>query len=159
MQFIGAPKPDGCIFCVLPAEQGADQDRKNLILGRSQSAFAILNRYPYNNGHLMVIPRRHTAEFASLGEAELLDLHRLLQVSLRLLDEAYRPAGANVGMNLGKAAGAGIEDHLHYHVVPRWDGDTNFMPVLAQTKVMIELLDQTYATLRPLFDRELGAAP
>lgn len=157
MEFIKAEAPAGCIFCDFPAQTGADADRKNLVLGRSPLSFAILNKFPYNNGHLMVIPRRHTAEFTSLSPEESQDLHRLLQLSVRILSEAYRPDGFNVGMNLGRSAGAGIADHLHYHVVPRWNGDTNFMPAIAQTKVMIEHLQASHDRLRPLFDQALAA--
>jgi ATP adenylyltransferase len=156
MEFIQAEKPEGCIFCTFPAQTGEQADRKNLILGRSRHSFAILNRYPYNNGHLMVIPRRHTAEFEDLPGEELDDLHRLLQRSVRVVKEAYRPEGFNLGMNLGKVAGAGIADHLHHHVVPRWGGDTNFMPVLAETKVLIQHLGESYLLLRRLFDKHLS---
>src|SRR5689334_5505000 len=110
MEFIKAEKIEGCIFCRFPAETGEEADRRNLILGRSAHAFVILNRYPYNNGHLMVIPRRHTADFAGLPAEEANDLHRLLQLSVGLLEEAYRPQGFNVGMNLGVPAGAGIAE-------------------------------------------------
>jgi ATP adenylyltransferase len=151
MEFLDAKKPDGCIFCVFPAEEGPEADRRNLIVGRTAHSFAILNRYPYNNGHLMVIPRRHTADFAELRDEELDDLHRLLRRAVRVIEEAYHPEGLNLGMNLGKVAGAGIADHLHYHVVPRWGGDTNFMPVLAATKVMVEHLTQSFDKLQPLF--------
>ena len=101
----------------------------------------------------MVVPRRHTADFGTLPDADLADLHRLLQRSVRVIKESYQPAGMNLGMNLGKAAGAGIADHLHYHLVPRWDGDTNFMPLLAETKVLVEHLMASYDRLKPLFDR------
>ena len=158
MEFIKAEKTEGCIFCRFPAETGEEADRKNLILGRSTHAFVILNRFPYNNGHLMVIPRRHTADFAGLPTEEGDDLHRLLQVSVGLLERAYRPQGFNVGMNLGVPAGAGIADHLHYHVVPRWGGDTNFMPVISDTKVMIQHLDESYQQLRRLYDERLRGA-
>ncbi len=153
MEFIDKSKPEGCIFCRFPAERGVDADRRNLIVARSARSFAILNRYPYNSGHLMVIPLRHTADFAGLSDEESQDLHRLLRLSLKALQETYRPDGYNVGMNLGRSAGAGIEDHLHYHVVPRWIGDTNFMPVLAETKVMIESLGQAHDKLSPVFAR------
>jgi ATP adenylyltransferase len=156
MEFIEGKKPDQCIFCVFPEQNGGEADRQNLILGRSRYSFAILNRYPYNSGHLMVVPRRHTAQFESLSAEESNDLHRLLQLSVAALKEAYRPEGFNLGMNLGRSAGAGIADHLHYHVVPRWGGDTNFMPVLSQTKVLVEHLTQTQEKLRVIFDRLLG---
>ena len=155
MDFIKGERPEGCIFCRFPAESGEECDRRNLLLGRTHHAFAILNRYPYNSGHLMVIPRRHTATLGGLEEAEFIDLHRLLRLSVDLVQEAYRPQGLNVGMNMGSAAGAGIADHLHYHVVPRWGGDTNFMPVLAETKVMVEHLSQAWERMRFLFDRAL----
>ena len=158
MELIAAEKPKGCIFCELPAQVGADADRRNLVLGRSARSFVIFNKYPYSNCHLMVVPRRHTADFDALSAEESADLHGLMQRSVRILKQALRPDGMNLGMNLGRPAGAGIDDHLHYHVVPRWSGDTNFMPVVSQTKVIIEHLAKSYETLRPLFDRELGQA-
>lgn len=157
MEFIGGEKPKGCIFCLFPEETGAEADRRNLIVARSERSFVILNRYPYNNGHVMVIPRRHTADFASLDARESEDLHLLLQDSARAIRDAYQPQGMNLGMNLGGVAGAGIADHLHYHVVPRWGGDTNFMPVIAQTKVMIEHLQTSYHKLLAAF-KALGRA-
>ncbi|HZA50607.1 MAG TPA: HIT domain-containing protein [Myxococcaceae bacterium] len=150
-EIIQQKPPLGCIFCLFPAETGAEADRRNLIVARSERSFVILNRYPYNNGHLMVVPRRHTGDFASISSAEAADLNALMQRSTAVLNRAYRPEGMNLGMNLGKSAGAGIADHLHWHVVPRWVGDTNFMPVLADTKVMIEHLSSTFDTLEPLF--------
>jgi len=146
----GAPAK-GCIFCDLP--RSAD-DRENLILGRTQRTFAILNRFPYNNGHLMVVPRSHQSDLSALGRDEHAELSEMLRVAVRLVGKAYGPDGHNVGMNLGRAAGAGIADHLHWHVVPRWNGDTNFMPVLGETKVMIEHLHASWERLRPLFDAE-----
>jgi len=153
LEFIKQEKPQGCIFCLFPADT---KDEANLVLGRSSKSFVMLNKFPYNNGHLMVIPRRHSADLAALPADEFIDLHRLLQISVAVITEAYQPGGMNVGMNLGRTAGAGIADHLHYHVVPRWDGDTNFMPVLGETKVMIEHMKTSYDRLRPLFDRKLG---
>jgi ATP adenylyltransferase len=153
--FVSGEKPAGCIFCRFSAEAGAEVDRENLVLGRSAHAFAILNRFPYNNGHLMVVPRRHVGDFPSLTDPELHDLDRLLQLSVRLIQEVYRPEGTNLGMNLGLDAGAGIPGHLHWHVVPRWRGDTNFMPVVGGSKVMVEHLDQTWSALRPRFDQAL----
>jgi ATP adenylyltransferase len=145
------PTRQGCIFCILPNESN---DRENLILGRSKHSFAILNRFPYNNGHLMVVPRRHTSDLQALPREEHEDLQEYLRTSLRLLGKAYPAEGYNLGMNLGRVAGAGIADHLHWHIVPRWNGDTNFMPVLGQTKVMIEYLHMTWDKLRPLYDAE-----
>lgn len=145
-------KPEGCIFCVFPAE---DRDRERLVLGRTAHSFVIMNKYPYNNGHLMVVPRKHVSDFSELDEESFLDLQRLLQTSTQVLREVYGPDAMNVGMNLGKAAGAGIADHLHWHIVPRWAGDVNFMPVLAETRVIPEHLEQSWLKLRPAFDRAL----
>jgi len=144
-------KSTGCFLC----EHAADpaHDRENLVLLRGESAFVLLNLYPYNTGHLMVAPYLHTGDLAHLDDAIAYELMRLSQRSLEALQQAYAPDACNIGMNLGQAAGAGVPDHLHMHVVPRWTGDTNFMPVVAQTKVLPETLDQTYARLEPFFRR------
>jgi len=144
----GEPPP-GCIFCDLP--RGTD-DRQNLILGRTANTFALLNKYPYNNGHLLVVPRKHTSDLQALEADESNELNEMLRVALGLVSRAYSPHGANLGMNLGRIAGAGIADHLHWHIVPRWSGDTNFMPVLSETKVMVEHLHASWDKLRPLFE-------
>ncbi len=155
MEFIGAEKPKGCIFCDYPAAPEAE-DRRNLIVRRGVHAFTILNRYPYNSGHLMVVPRRHGADLAALAPAEWADLQEELRLAAAVLQATHRPEGINLGMNLGRAGGAGIADHLHWHLVPRWVGDNNFMPVLADVRVMVDHLDTTfekiragYAALRP----------
>jgi ATP adenylyltransferase len=145
-----ADKTPGCIFCVKPSE---NDDCKNLIPFRGKRAFVIMNRYPYNNGHLMVVPFRHTADLSELEDAEKLELFDLLIASQRVLADVMRPQGFNIGMNLGRPAGAGIADHLHFHVVPRWNGDTNFMPVLGHTKVVSEGLEQTCDKLTREFER------
>lgn len=152
LEFIekGVP-PGGCIFCVFPAETGDEADRRNLVLGRSAHAFAILNKFPYTSGHLLVVPRRHVADVSELPADEWADLTTLLKDAVAHVRAEYKPDGVNVGMNLGRAAGAGIAEHLHFHVVPRWSGDHNFMPVLADMRVMIEYLDQTWQRLRPRF--------
>ncbi|MGO8971127.1 MAG: HIT family protein [Myxococcaceae bacterium] len=155
--FVTGEKPEGCIFCRFFGECLSGDDRRNLVLGRTEHSFAVLNRFPYNNGHLMVVPKRHLGDFTQLTEAEMLDLNRLLQTAVRVVQAQYRPEGANLGMNLGADAGAGIVGHVHWHLVPRWRGDTNFMPVLAGTKVMVEHLDQTWEALRPRFDQALSA--
>lgn len=157
MEFIekGTFQP-GCIFCRFPLESGEDADRANLVLGRSASSFVMLNKFPYTSGHLMVIPRRHTALLEELPPEEIQDLSLLLQKTVAALKSSYRPDGLNVGMNLGKAAGAGIADHLHWHAVPRWNGDTNFMPVVGEVRVMVEDLDSTWRRLRPLFAQQAG---
>ncbi|HVM11394.1 MAG TPA: HIT domain-containing protein [Actinomycetota bacterium] len=144
----GAEDAEGCIFCDLPPQ---DDDEKNLILARGEHAFVILNRFPYNAGHLMVAPNRHEGEYEDLSEEEVLEVHRLLQRAIRALKEEMEPHGFNVGMNLGRVAGAGIPGHLHWHVVPRWGGDTNFMPVVGGTKVLPELLEETRDRLAARF--------
>ena len=151
MEFIDAPKSETCIFCDFPAQQGVEADRKNLIAHRSAHAFTILNRYPYNSGHLLVIPRTHVASLDGLPEEVFTDLHQELRRAIGVLRNIYRPEVFNVGMNLGRVAGAGIADHLHYHVVPRWGGDTNFMPILGETKVIIEHLDAAWDRIRKGF--------
>jgi ATP adenylyltransferase len=158
MEFIKTERAPGCIFCDFPAQEGAAVDKQNLILGRSARSFVILNKFPYNSGHLMVVPRRHTADFASLDAAESADLTGLLQLTLKILQDVYQPQGVNLGMNLGHCAGAGIADHLHWHLVPRWAGDTNFMPVIGETKVIIEHLLAAWDRLRPVFDQRLSVA-
>jgi ATP adenylyltransferase len=145
MAYLEVTAPSGCIFCVKPS---AGQDEQSWILHRGERAFIILNAFPYNNGHLMVAPFRHTADLETLSPEEQAEIFQLTQLCVRLLRTAYRPDGFNLGMNLGKTAGAGIADHLHMHIVPRWDGDTNFMPVLADTKVLPDSLDNTYRKLR-----------
>jgi ATP adenylyltransferase len=149
MTYIGASQPAGCFLCAKTAE---DRDQENLIVYRSALGFVLLNLYPYNTGHLMVAPFLHTADLAGLPADVGADLLALTQRSVAALTEEYRPDGFNIGMNLGRLAGAGVPDHLHVHVVPRWGGDTNFMPVTADTKVLPESLDQTYRRLRPYFD-------
>jgi ATP adenylyltransferase len=151
MEYINSTRvgEGGCIFCDLPAE---DDDEKNYILTRSEKAFAILNKFPYNSGHLMIAPFRHVGELEQLEDEEALNLHHLLQRSLKALKEAMTPDGFNIGMNLGQVAGAGIPDHVHWHVVPRWNGDTNFMPVVAETKVLPESLATTFGRLHDCLD-------
>ncbi|MCI0634117.1 MAG: HIT domain-containing protein [Actinobacteria bacterium] len=154
MEYIRAAKQptadDGCIFCDLPQE---GDDAKARILARAEHAFVLLNSFPYNPGHLMVAPFQHTGEFGALSPEEHADVDRLISASIDALQGEMEPHGYNVGMNLGRVAGAGIPDHLHWHVVPRWNGDTNFMPVVGQTRVLPELLEETYEKLRPRFER------
>jgi len=139
--------------CFLDAAPAANDDRATLILVRAEQTFALLNRYPYNSGHLMVAPYLHTGDLATLDPAIAQEMMRLTQRCVDALQQAYRPDGFNIGMNLGRPAGAGVPDHLHLHVVPRWTGDTNFMPIVGETKVLPESLDQTYDRLEPLFRR------
>ncbi len=150
MEFLKGPKEDGCVFCT---RLNRSEDRDDLILHRGKLNFVILNKYPYCNGHLMVVPNRHTADFNSLTPAEATDMHVLAQHGVKALNEAFGPGGFNLGMNLGAAGGAGIRDHLHLHVVPRWVGDTNFLPVIAETRSMPQHLLDSYDTLAPYFSR------
>jgi ATP adenylyltransferase len=138
-----------CIFCAA-VEAG---DREPLVVHRGARAFVILNKFPYNNGHLMVVPVRHTGSLADLDEAELLELMTLAREAERVLTGVYRPHGFNMGINLGRPAGAGILDHLHLHVVPRWNGDTSFMTVFGETRVLPEELPETARRLREAFVR------
>ncbi len=141
---------EGCPFCVLPA-RGPGADAASLILHRGEHAFVILNAYPYNPGHLMAVPYRHVAGLDEVTSDELHEMADLCQRAVRALKAASGPHAFNVGINVGGLAGAGIADHLHQHVVPRWGGDTNFMPVVGQTRVLPELLEETYARLAPAF--------
>lgn len=147
MVYVGGPKAKGCIFC---AALTADP-RQGLVVARTARALVLLNRYPYASGHLMVAPRRHTADLGALAAPEYAALMETLRHSVRLLGDVYGPEGFNVGLNLGRAGGAGIADHLHWHVVPRWVGDTNYMPMLADVRVMPEHLEGTFERLRPAF--------
>ena len=144
MEYLMADKPDGCIFCEKAAE---DDDRKNLILLRSTSSFVLLNAYPYNNGHLMVAPYTHAATFGELALEERCDIMETLARAEGILERAFHPQGMNMGVNLGHCAGAGVPGHVHVHILPRWEGDTNFMPVIGETRVVPELLIQTYDRL------------
>ena len=152
MTYVRRQKKGGCLFCLISGQKG---DEENLILHGGDTTFVVMNRFPYNNGHLMVVPRRHCVDLESLETQEIADLFRLLTLSIRVLAASLAPDGYNVGINLGKAAGAGME-HLHIHIVPRWSGDSNFMPVLSDTKVIPELVEQTYRKLRLAFQNALG---
>ena len=146
----GEGKPTGerdCPFCVIPTMS----DEEGLIVARGTTVFAVLNLYPYNSGHLLVVPFRHVADYTELDGGETAEVAELTKAALLALRTASGAQGFNVGLNLGTVAGAGIAPHLHQHVVPRWGGDTNFMPVTAETKVLPETLDQTYRRLRPYF--------
>jgi ATP adenylyltransferase len=147
MTYIKSEKPDGCVFC-------KDSIRSDdLVLLEGESAFVMLNRYPYISGHLMIIPFRHVREIEDLHPAEKLEIFDLIDISVRSLKEAMQPQGFNIGMNLGKAAGAGVDDHLHAHVIPRWGGDTNFMSTVGNTRVIPEDLFKTRDSLRPCFKK------
>jgi ATP adenylyltransferase len=143
-----------CIFCAKPA---ADDDEANLIVHRGRHAFVILNLFPYTNGHLMVAPYEHTSRFQDLDAETMMEMTALAQQAMRLMEDVYRPHGFNLGLNQGRVAGAGVEHHIHLHVVPRWGGDTNFMPVTADTRVMPQTLDQTWAALNGRFGEADGS--
>jgi ATP adenylyltransferase len=143
-----------CIFC---RARKLKRDREAYILYRGRHSFILLNKFPYLPGHLMIAPYRHLAAFERSRKELSDEISDLLKMSLAILEQSYRPQGFNLGMNIGKSAGAGIADHFHYHIIPRWTGDSNFMPIVGRTKVVIEDLDTTYARLRPLFEKKRGS--
>jgi ATP adenylyltransferase len=145
-----ADRPAGCIFCVKPRQR---RDAANLVLHRGRLGFVMMNLFPYNSGHLLLAPYLHAGTLDVLPDETALELVRLTNLSLKVLRAAVKPEGFNVGLNLGRVAGAGIEGHVHFHIVPRWNGDTNFMPLFAETRVMPEHLDATYRKLRAAFER------
>jgi ATP adenylyltransferase len=150
MEYIQANKDEdedaGCVLCRI--RDGEESER---VLARSELGYVVLNKYPYNPGHVMVVPNRHVGDLEEFGDEESLELQRLLQRAVKALREEMEPHGFNIGLNLGRIAGAGLPDHLHWHLVPRWSGDTNFMPVTGQTRVMPELLAETAKRLAPRF--------
>ncbi len=150
MQYIQMGTESGCILCQKPGESN---DEVNLILYRGQYNFIILNTFPYNPGHLMVAPYRHIANLQDLTDEETKEHFDIIKKSVELLKEVMEPTAFNIGLNLGKVAGAGIAEHLHTHIVPRWQGDTNFMPVLSDTKVISEAVSDTYKRLRAKLQR------
>lgn len=147
-----AEKTSGCIFCEKPRER---RDKANLILARGRLSFVMLNAYPYNSGHLMIAPYRHVGQPTLLRDTEFVEIFRLLRTFISVLDRTYAPSGYNIGMNVGRASGAGIPGHIHLHVVPRWAGDTNFMPVISSTKVLPELLEQSYEKIYAALDESI----
>jgi ATP adenylyltransferase len=147
MDYILGKKKRGCFFCRKLKEK---KSKDHLILYQGETVFVVMNKYPYTNGHLMVVPKRHCLNLEQLDNNELKELFDLLKSSVRVLKAAFHPHGFNIGMNIGKMGGAG-EDHLHLHIVPRWAGDTNFMPVIGKTKVISEYLEKTYEKLHSAF--------
>jgi len=145
MKYILQMKGKGCFLCKGAREK--KRDRKNYVLLRGKTCFVILNTFPYNNGHLMVSPYRHIGEMDRLRDEEMLELFKLTVRAISIMKKVLKPDGFNVGINLGRAAGAGLASHLHIHIVPRWNGDTNFMPVLGNTKVISQSLSETYKKL------------
>ena len=153
---LGTDEPEpGCILCSR-AHCGKGLQREMGVLFHSSHSYVMLNKFPYTGGHLMVVPNHHVADMDDLTEEEYLDLMNLVRTSVRLLRRAFSPHGFNVGINLGRVAGAGIDDHIHIHVVPRWNGDNNFMPVVADTRVVSQSLEAVYDALAPLFQSEPG---
>ncbi len=150
IDYILSEKEKGCIFC--PGEDRS-RDRERLILYVGSYSVVLMNKFPYNNGHLLVAPRRHIPDIISLTDEEAMEMFHMIRESTGILKEVMNPDGFNVGLNMGKVAGAGIEEHLHFHIVPRWNGDTNFMPVLGEVRVIPEHLRQTYDKLLPYFER------
>src|SRR5512137_1731034 len=149
IEYIMSRKPPGCIFCDRPAE---NNDDSNLILHRGKYHFIIMNAFPYNNGHMMVVPYRHTSSLSDWSAEERAEMMELADLGVELLKRTMRPDGFNLGINMGLVAGAGVADHIHLHIVPRWNGDTNFMPVLSDTRVISEHLKATYAKLKSALD-------
>ncbi|HPT37048.1 MAG TPA: HIT domain-containing protein [Methanothrix sp.] len=149
IDYILSKKPPGCIFCDKPAE---NKDEENLILFRGKYHFIIMNAYPYNNGHMMVVPYRHTASLSGWAEQEQQEMMQLADLCVDLLKRTMHPDGFNLGINMGLVGGAGVADHIHLHIVPRWNGDTNFMPVLSDTRVISEGLQATYRKLKAALD-------
>ncbi len=147
-EYILSTKEKKCFLCEVLCD---NQDRKNLILYRGNECFCILNKYPYNSGHVMVVPNNHINDLSKLSDPEMIELLTITSTVKDILAKKLNPEGFNIGMNLGKAAGAGVEDHIHLHIVPRWNGDTNFMPVIADTKVIPQSLEDLYTDLEGLF--------
>lgn len=147
MEYITGAKTEGCVFCKCSVR--CDE----FVLYEGRNAFVMMNRYPYVSGHLMIIPSRHVGKYEELTQQERKEMFNLLETALKALREAMNPSGFNVGMNIGKAAGAGIEEHIHLHVIPRWEGDTNFMSVVGAVRVIPEDVETTAAKLAPLFKK------
>ncbi len=134
-------KPEGCVFCLATQEKISFE---TLCVYKSKHSMIVLNKFPYNSGHLLILPKRHCGDLLKLSDDEFFDLQNTIRLSMKALNELYQPGGINVGLNHGAVAGAGIPEHLHYHVIPRWAGDLNFFPLIAETKVLVESLEQTY---------------
>lgn len=148
INYILGPKPDSCVFC-LPESDAGDEDR--FVLHRAEHCFVIMNIFPYSNGHLMVTPYRHVSHITELTATESHEIMDYVQKSAFILEQAFKPHGINIGINIGEAAGAGIREHLHVHLVPRWNGDHSFMAVMSETNVIPEHLRSTYGRLKPFF--------
>ena len=147
-EYIFKKKEEGCLFCNKFAEK---RDEENYIIFRGKYTFVMMNIYPYNNGHLMIAPIRHVGDIKSLTKEEILEMGEMVQKSINAIEKGMKPEGFNIGMNIGKIAGAGVVDHLHIHIVPRWAGDTNFMPIIADTKIIPVALSEAYRILKKYF--------
>lgn len=150
LEYVAGEKTEGCIFCAFPGE---NNDEKNRILFRGKYAYIIMNAFPYSNCHLLILPYKHTGDYCELTDQEHTEIGQLARLSCHVLRSVCNPDGFNIGWNIGTAAGAGIAEHVHMHIVPRWTGDTNFMPVLAETRVLPEALEKSYAKLKAEFGK------
>jgi ATP adenylyltransferase len=148
MEYILSEGEQGCFICDLAQ---AEPSEENLLLYRNEHAMVLMNKYPYNNGHILVAPIAHTSDLSELTDLEYFETMQLFRFSLKAMENTISPEGFNGGLNLGKTAGAGLEEHLHFHIVPRWHGDTNFMPVISDLRVIPEAIRETYRYLKPLF--------
>ncbi len=153
LEYILSKKDGKCIFCVKPSDE---KDDEHLILYRSKYSFVIMNTFPYNNGHIMVVPNNHVSKLSQLSKSELDDLFETVQLCEKIINEVYDPEGMNIGLNLGRAAGAGIDQHLHVHIVPRWNGDVNFMTTVGNTRVIPESFKSAFKKLKEQFDNDLN---
>lgn len=150
IEYILGPKPDECVFCIKDIK---GEDEKRLILWRGKNCFVIMNKYPYSSGHIMVTPYRHVYSLDELNEEELTEMMLVMSKCVTILKKVFNPHGINVGLNIGEAAGAGIKEHLHFHLVPRWTGDHSFMALFSETMVIPEHLLETYKKLKPFFEQ------
>ena len=153
IEYVRNKKEKGCIFCKKPKLE----DREGLILFRGKTSIILMNLYPYNNGHLLISPLRHIDTFTDMVQSEKIEILDLIDHSMNSLSRIMKPEGFNIGANIGESAGAGVKDHIHFHVVPRWGGDTNFMPVLGETKVQVEGLEDSWEELYPIFKERINA--
>lgn len=151
LEYIQSPETGGCIFCI---SDNPLEDQVRLVVARGLHSFVIMNRYPYSNGHLMISPYRHASDLSDIEDQEILEIHRLTILSQKVLHQVCAAQGFNIGWNFGKVAGAGVADHIHMHIVPRWAGDSNFMPILADTRVIPQHIERTYTLLADAFSRD-----
>lgn len=146
----GAEKDGSCLFCRIPSE---DRDGENYLVHRGKKGYIVMNLYPYNSGHILVVPYKHCSTLEELDDSENLECMQLINLGIKALNTSIYPEGYNIGTNIGRCSGAGIDEHVHFHIVPRWNGDTNFMPVLNEVKVVSEMMDKTYEKLKDALDK------